>query len=90
MKIILTVDPKFCGPVSVGTIGLIKLVQKSFDLGLAEAKSLVDKAVFGGEIVEIQIPEHCKGSEIISEIELLDSEANIQALLVESDIEKTI
>jgi hypothetical protein len=52
----LRVDPVFCGPASVGTVGLIKVVRARFGLSLAEAKALVDRCVFAGEVVSLAAP----------------------------------
>lgn len=52
----LTVEPVFCGPVSVGTVELIKLVRERFGLSLAEAKAHVDRCVFNGETVALVAP----------------------------------
>ena len=49
----LRVEPVFCGPASVGTVGLIKLVRERFGLSLAGAKALVDRCVFAGEEVSL-------------------------------------
>lgn len=47
----LRVEPASCGPASVGTVGLVKLVRQRFGLSLAEAKGYVGRCVFGGETV---------------------------------------
>ena len=49
----LHVEPVFCGPASVGTVGLIKLLQSRFGLSLAEAKVLVDRCVFARQTVAL-------------------------------------
>jgi len=49
----LRVEPVFCGPSSVGTVELIKLIRKRFGLSLADANAYVDRCVFAGEIVTI-------------------------------------
>ena len=52
----LNVEPVFCGPASVGTVELIKLVRERFGLSLAEAKAYVDRCVFDGETVALVAP----------------------------------
>lgn len=47
------VEPVFCGPFSLGTVELIKLVRERFGLSLADAKGYVDRCVFAGERVAI-------------------------------------
>jgi ATP-grasp domain, R2K clade family 2 len=45
--------PEFCGPVSVGTVEPIKVLRDALNLTLAEAKSVIDKAVFDGEVARV-------------------------------------
>jgi hypothetical protein len=52
----LRIDPVFCGPVSVRTVGLIHLVRERLGLSLVEAKACVDRCVFGGEAVTLAAP----------------------------------
>lgn len=52
----LFVEPVFCGPASVGTVGLIELVRERLGLSLSEAKACVDRCVFWGETVTLAAP----------------------------------
>ena len=45
--------PEFCGPVSVGTVEAIKLLRDALNLSLAEARSVIDEAVFDGEVARV-------------------------------------
>jgi hypothetical protein len=83
MKLRVFVDPKFCGPVSVGTVDLIKIVRKRCNFGLTEAKRYIDDAVFGGEIVDIPLPEETDGLSLVEEIRALDTPAKIVVELVD-------
>ena len=83
MKLRISVTPEFWGPVSVGTVGLIKLVRERCNLGLAEAKGYIDNAVFGGEVVEIPLSEDIDAPALIHEIETLEPPAAIIAELIE-------
>jgi hypothetical protein len=49
----MSIQARLCGPVSVGTVDVIKLVQARAGLTLRAAKALVDRCVFGGETVSI-------------------------------------
>lgn len=49
----LRVTPIFCGPASVGTVELIKVIRARFGMSLVEAKVIVDRCVFAGEEVSI-------------------------------------
>jgi hypothetical protein len=52
----LSVEPRFLGPMSVGTVEVIKLVSVHASVGLTEAKRLIDRCVFDGEPVVISMP----------------------------------
>lgn len=49
----LSIQPQLCGPVSFGTIDVIRAVQSCAGLSLVEAKALVDQCVFHGEFVAV-------------------------------------
>lgn len=78
----LTIEPKFCGPVSVGTINIIKLIKDRCDLGLSEAKEYIDMAVFEGHTVDIPLPYHVDADKLVSDILALESAATFHATLV--------
>jgi hypothetical protein len=49
----MSIQTRFCGPASVGTVDVIKLVRARAGLTLRAAKALVDRCVFEGETVSI-------------------------------------
>jgi catechol 2,3-dioxygenase-like lactoylglutathione lyase family enzyme len=49
----LSIQARLCGPVSLGTVDVIKIVRAHADLTLGEAKALVDRCVFDSETVAI-------------------------------------
>lgn len=49
----LSIQARLCGPVSIGTVDVVKAVQTHAGLGLGDAKALVDRCVFDGETVAI-------------------------------------
>jgi hypothetical protein len=52
----LSIQPELCGPVSVGTVRVIRLVSQHAHLSISEATELVDRCVFEGETVSIPMP----------------------------------
>jgi hypothetical protein len=74
----LNVEPVFCGPVSVGTVELIKLVRERFGLSLAEAKAYVDRCVFDGATVAIVAPTAEVAAVFAREVGALDSPAKFR------------
>jgi hypothetical protein len=77
VKLELSVKDTLEGPISIGTVTLIRVIQKNFGLGLAEAKNLIDKAVFGGETIEVVIPNGLNVERMISEIAQIETSGEI-------------
>ncbi len=44
---------KFCGPASVGTVEAITVLRNVLNLSLAQAKAVIDTAVFDGQVARI-------------------------------------
>ena len=83
MKLRVSVDPRFCGPVSVGTVDLIKVVREHCNFGLRQAKDYIDDAVFGGEVVDIPLPNETDGEALVDEIRALETPARISVELLD-------
>jgi hypothetical protein len=49
----LRIEPRLCGQASIGTGSVVHLIREYCDLDRADAKEIVDRAVFQGEQVEI-------------------------------------
>jgi hypothetical protein len=64
----LSVEPEMLGPVSVGTLEVIRLLQVHARLDLAEAKGLVDRCVFDGQTVRVPIPSTEAATSLIAAI----------------------
>ncbi|MDF7809559.1 hypothetical protein P4E94_19130 [Pontiellaceae bacterium B12219] len=73
----MKIKPVFSGPMSVGTIELIKLLRERLSLSLREAKTFVDSCVFDNQEISIPVPEGIDAHKIISEIQELDTPAQI-------------
>ncbi|MFO0552311.1 MAG: hypothetical protein U0271_28245 [Polyangiaceae bacterium] len=50
----ISIEGRFLGPMSVGTVSVVRLIQQHTGLSLREAKALVDRAVFEGQRIEIR------------------------------------
>lgn len=51
----IRIEPEFCGPASVGTIAPIKVLRDELGIRLSVAKEYIDRCVFGGEVVDIEV-----------------------------------
>jgi len=59
------------GPVSLGTVDVVKVVRTYTGLGLGEAKALVDRCVFDGETVTITDLSDASASALASALRAL-------------------
>lgn len=48
-------EPRFCGPLSVGTVEPMRILRDQLNLSLADAKAAIDSAVFEGLSVRILV-----------------------------------
>jgi len=83
MKLRISVNPMLCGPVSVGTVDLIKVIREHCNFGLGQAKEYIDEAVFGGAIVDIPLPDETDGQALVDEIRGLETRAEISVQLID-------
>lgn len=83
MKLRLSITPKFCGPVSIGTGDLIKVIRDRCGYELVRAKGYVDRAIFDGEVVEIPLPDEVDGQSVLDEIRGLETPAKISVELLD-------
>ena len=84
MKIQMSITPKMCGPVSCGTVGLIKLLRSSLGLSLGEAKGYVDKCIFDREQVEIPVPDDVSAEDMVIKISKLETPAIFDVKVTEN------
>ncbi len=82
MEIALSVSPKYCGPLSVGTIGLIKQLRDQLGLSLNESKNFVDTCVFQGLQVTIPVPSGVNAETVVYAICNLETQATIEAKVI--------
>ncbi len=64
----LSIEPDLCGPISVGTVRIVKLVAHHLALGLSDAIAYVDRCVFEGAIVLIPAPSKDAAEALIREL----------------------
>jgi hypothetical protein len=54
VTVALRIEPELCGPLSIGTVAVIKLVKQHFEIALDTAAAYVNRCVFDG--AEVNIP----------------------------------
>ena len=75
----LSIQPRFCGPGSVGTVEVVHLVREHAHLGLAEAKRLVDRCVFDGKRVLIPMRSSEDAAALVDALRALSDDPRIEA-----------
>jgi hypothetical protein len=55
MVVVLHIEAELCGPVSIGTVAVVKLLVRHLALGLGDALGYVNRCVFEGDL-EVEIP----------------------------------
>jgi hypothetical protein len=88
MNIVMQIQPKLCGPASVGTVELIKVLRDQCHLSLAEAKNYVDRCVFEGAEAIIPIPHGVDANEIAKRIHKIETPAKIKIRIEEEAQQK--
>jgi hypothetical protein len=79
----LSIEPQFCGTVSVGTVRVIRLVSQHAHLALAEATGFVDRCVFDGETVSIPTPSPEDAASLVRALSSLPEVPKVDAFVVE-------
>lgn len=77
----LSIEPELCGPVSVGTVTVIKLLCDHLRVSLAEAKGYVDRCVFDGEEVELTAPSAEAAAQLVAALAKLPARPCVRAVL---------
>ncbi len=75
----LSIRAELCGPVSVGTVKVIRLISHHGHLGLSAAKNFVDRCVFDGETVSIPMPSREDASLLVQALSSLPDVPRIEA-----------
>ncbi|MBK7580025.1 MAG: hypothetical protein IPI67_07435 [Myxococcales bacterium] len=75
----LRIEPDLCGPVSVGTVAVIRTLMSHLGLSLGEALAHVNHAVFDGEHVTIESPSREAAQACVSALSKLQTPAVVHA-----------
>jgi hypothetical protein len=77
----LSIDGDCCGPVSVGTVAVIRALEKHLELSLSEATELVNRCVFAGERVSLSAPSRSAAQALLAEFSQLPAAPRLHASL---------
>jgi|GEM_PF-1090203 len=79
--LVLSIDGDCCGPVSVGTVAVIRALEKHLALSVSEATELVNRCVFEGERVSLSAPTPSAARSLLAEFARLPAAPRLHASL---------
>ena len=79
----LTIEPDFCGPISMGTVAVIRALMAHLSLSVNEAEALVDRCVTAGERVAIAAPSRFAAEALLAAFQLVPAAPRIHATLLD-------
>lgn len=77
----LEIEPEMCGPISVGTGAVIRLLSEHLALSLKESFDYVNRCVFDGERVELPAPSSAAANALIRALAELPAVPKIRAFV---------
>ena len=81
--IALTIEPEFCGPISMGTVAVIRALMAHLGLSVGEAESLVDRCVSSGEPVAFSAPSRAAAEALLAALRRVPAAPRIIAAIVD-------
>lgn len=81
VRVELRIEADVCGPISVGTVAVIRVVAEAAELTLDEATLLVDRAVFDGESVELALASHEAAEALVRQLDALPAGRRIRTAI---------
>ena len=82
-RISLRIEADLCGPVSMGTVAVIRAIAKHLGLPLAEAQRFVDHCVFDGKTVELPAPSVSAAEALLTAFRELRAAPPIHASIID-------
>jgi hypothetical protein len=81
VSVVLRIEPELCGPISIGTVSVIRLVSEHLELSLSGAMRYVDRCVFEGEQVHIPAPSEVAAENFVVAIRELARTPRVEAIV---------
>ena len=78
----IRIRPELRGPVSVGTITPVKVLRDELGISIGEAKAYIDRCVFGGEVVEIEVESEELARAVAQKLDATPPPAKVYAEVV--------
>jgi hypothetical protein len=77
----LSIEADLCGPISVGTVSVVRALMTHAGLPLEEALALVDRCVFDAQCVEVPVATPAAAQALLAALERTPAAARIHATL---------
>ena len=81
--IVLTIEGELVGPMSIGTVAVIRAIEKHLSLPLSDAIELVERCVFEGKEFRLQAPTRAAAQGLLSEFSRLPAASRIHASIAD-------
>jgi hypothetical protein len=79
VRIRLSIEPELCGPLSMGTVAVVKLLSRHLALPLRDVLALVDRCVFDAEVLELPVPSRKAALDLVESLSSLRTPAKVHA-----------
>jgi hypothetical protein len=75
----LSIEADLCGPISVGTVGVVRALMAHLELSLTESLAIVERCVFDGECREITAPSQVVAEALLATLQRTAAAPRIRA-----------
>jgi hypothetical protein len=79
----MTIEAEFCGPVSMGTVAVVRALMTHADLPMEQAVALVDRCTFAAERVVVPVPSHARALALLAALQRVPAAPRIRASLLD-------
>ncbi|MES1173503.1 MAG: hypothetical protein ABUL62_04165 [Myxococcales bacterium] len=75
----LTIEAELCGPISMGTVAVVRALMEHSGLALEAAVALVDRCTFSGERVAVPLPSSAAAEALLAALQQVAAAPRISA-----------
>ncbi|MEO6598618.1 MAG: hypothetical protein ABIQ16_02010 [Polyangiaceae bacterium] len=75
----LAIEAEFCGPISMGTVAVVRALRECSGLSLEAAVALVDRCTFAGERVAVRLPSNTAAEALLAALQRVPAASRIRA-----------
>jgi hypothetical protein len=75
----LTIEAELCGPISMGTVAVVRALMEHSGLSLEAAVAIVDRCAFAGERVSVPLPSNSAAQALLLALHRVPAAPRISA-----------